>query len=1333
MPSQKNDKQSMGDLFMQQRRNRATSSAPSTNKLTLLSSGTSNTGDAATKTGKETRQVKSFADIQREQQHEKQKKQQQQQNSESNKDRTNSNTPKILKRPTQTNNSRNNPSRRASQDHTPTEQGVIHTLLEKFGFIHCADRPVELFFHYTSTNVNWDDLNIGDEVEFRVGNSSRRGSGEEDKLCALDVRVLPKNTIVWETEDVPDKRWRGVVDRLPGDRGREKIKGIIRLDEGEEEQGLEVTFASSDYLSKSSAWLGKADLVEFSMFTERRTGMKLARNIHLVRSERDRIREEREAKLLENATLERGVVVSDKGDFGFLRCVNRSEEVYYHVANLLVEGEEEGKRNVMKEGQEVEFHVVDESSLSNSGVGGEGGGKKKSSKSLSARKIKLLPKGTVKFERVLALGVTGVVVECPIEQGLEPFGSGGGRGDAMRGSPVMGRVRLEDPIEIKASDGEVVSEVILHPDLYPGGTFAMNRTGSEMGVWLRPGDILLFDVIQKLSDGSCKASPTKYTQTASLRPEGWTPDDSTKPAVRLVELALMGRTEGVVRSIRDDFAFIHCAERNVDAYMKLYEVFPNEMYTDLMLNSPELYFEKTDLTQKGGRIQLEVGMELSFDLSLQMLTNNSSGIAGRGGARNKQNVRVSAEKESLRARRALILPKGTIKEKISIAMGVRAVVTKDDPNQQFVGMLELEESIAFQTNRHRFPYITKLLDYISAGKYGEEVIFHDVLNEKDAQAVTLMVNASDELEWRYVPVDGESVEDSHHRKLCIFKRKKESCADRETPAVGNSVGDDSKMNEEQESSDLPHAEKAREAQGKETPSDSDKKKKAAREKVIKTVRYDKFSFPDLSICPLGVGDVITCDIFQSRNSGHIYVKNISVIDKKEGARHDSTENKIQANGNENACKKNLTGYVTEVVPSRQFGFITGLDENGSKTGDHVFFHFNVVNTGNDTPQDARVSSAKVNKAVKTDTIRKGDEVKFDAEPGKNGKLTATSISILRRGTLRLPSKVDTSTFCTGYILLEPSHTSLANTPSHIVLHSGPSVDGAGRWDNVGKEEKSTHSSGSNIKEEGVILLLTDPSHLFSPKPHSERKSSIDDLCNDTNHENGLSDEKAKSVSEDAAIFESAVFTHLRYKLSALAYRGPSNYNENRPDGPRRGDLVYFGKSKGNFAKDIRIERLDAATTVKGVLVDIKFDENTAVFISSDSDTKYSISLSEVVSCEKSLLREKQEVNGVLHNGKIFGVCRMKDIFLTSSLAKNSSGSNNGPKQRPKLNLTVKKELQGMGGQIMAQSKMAKGPDGTIGFVPGWTKRLSPNAKTFIPSTVQVSGFNSTHEEDKSGD
>lgn len=69
------------------------------------------------------------------------------------------------------------------------------------------------------------------------------------------------------------------------------------------------------------------------------------------------------------------------------------------------------------------------------------------------------------------------------------------------------------------------------------------------------------------------------------------------------------------------------------------------------------------------------------------------------------------------------------------------------------------------------------------------------------------------------------------------------------------------------------------------------------------------------------------------------------------------------------------------------------------------------------------------------------------------------------------------------------------------------------------------------------------------------------------------------------------------------------------------------------------------------------------------------------------------------------VCRTKDIHLSSSF-----GSSGGLNERPKLNLTVKKELQGMGGQIMAQSRMAKGPDGTNGFVLGWTTRVSNHAK-----------------------
>lgn len=711
---------------------------------------------------------------------------------------------------------------------------------------------------------------------------------------------------------------------------------------------------------------------------------------------------------------------------------------------------------------------------------------------------------------------------------------------------------------------------------------------------------MLFDVVHTIRDGKCKAVPTKYTQIPSLRTEGSNPDDSIKPAVRLVELALMGRSEGVVGSIRDDYAFIHCAERKVDAYMKLYEIFPNELYSDLMQNTPELDSNLDNETQERGRIRLEVGMEVSFDLSVQMISNH---MGGRGGGRN---MRSPPEKESLRARRVQILPKGSVKEKIPVATGVKASVLKEDKRQQFVGTLELEEPVIVPTSS-RYPYIAKLLDYVAAGRYGSEVVFNEVISEKDAQAVMTMVNARDDLELTYVPLDCEGTGDGAQRKICIAKREKVS-------ADASSEKDGEEESGEKSTPSVDKDVSIAESSVMETSSAAEKDKKNKGEKLIKNIR----SFPDTGTGPLGVGDVITCDLFLSRSSGQVYGENIEVIERKERPVAEEEQGGKESTGD----KKDMTGYVTEVVPARQFGFITGIDENGSKTGDHVFFHYKTVNSTDDIPQDA----SPTKKYIKTDIIRKGDEVKFDAEPGKNGKLTATSITILPRGTLKMPSKVDKSAACTGYVLLEPSHTSLANTPSHMVVHSGPSLDGVGRWDNVGKEPKSVNASGSNIKEEGVILLLSDPSHLFSQKPPSERKSSVDESDSEVKNQNESSKEPT---------CESAVGTHVRYKTSSLAYRFSTD-NPDRPEGPKRGDLVVFGKAKGaKLVKDIRIEKLEAATTNKGTLVDINLDDNMATFVSDDG-TNYSISLSEVVSCEKSLLKENQEVNGVLHDGKIFG-------------------------------------------------------------------------------------------------
>ncbi|EED90300.1 hypothetical protein THAPSDRAFT_263580, partial [Thalassiosira pseudonana CCMP1335] len=329
------------------------------------------------------------------------------------------------------------------------EQGVIHTLLDKFGFILCADRNLELFFHYSELrDGHSDELNIGDEVEFRVGAAESHGK--------------------------PPRA----------------VNGVLRLaPEEPQKEDLEILFTPADYNPNSGSGgssnrLGKGDVVEFTLVTERRTGKKYARNIQLIQSERERLRK----------------VVSVRGDFGFLRSANRVEEVYFHVSNIL-EGE-----TMLEEGTEVEFYVVNEGSQS------------------SGSDNRLLPEGTVKFEHVLAEGVAGVVLDCPIEQRVDPFGTGGGRSEKKSGkAAIVGTIRLQEPITDEHNGEEV----------------------------------------------------TEYQQRALK----WHLSDQTARQTTSQPLnSPFASAEGVIRSIRDNYGFIHCAERNVDAYFAMYEVFPNELH-----------------------------------------------------------------------------------------------------------------------------------------------------------------------------------------------------------------------------------------------------------------------------------------------------------------------------------------------------------------------------------------------------------------------------------------------------------------------------------------------------------------------------------------------------------------------------------------------------------------------------------------------------------------------------------------------------------------------------------------------------------------------------------
>ncbi|KAL7493312.1 hypothetical protein ACHAWT_002339 [Skeletonema menzelii] len=1381
---------SMGDRFMQKRRQAAAAAQSASTPLTSLSSAATNDSTAASGNARK----KSFLEIQQEQEQQMKLSQQrdrqqqrqtnylqQQQSSRSsssqaggnpsysnynnyvsqrNQQSSSSSSASYHRSPSSTsrslynpnNNNRNNNRRSSARSNLPIEQGVIHTLLDKFGFILCADRNTELFFHYSEyKSGHSDELQIGDEVEFRVT--------EDPKLAGLDVRLLTKGTIWWEREEVEGKVWDGVVEmccaREDGRRGGGGKKGgsggggggdgIIRLkkqddtDQGDnEEQQVDVYYTPSDYKptrkqsggqQQQHSRLERKDVIQFKLVTERRTGKKYARDITLVQSERERQRLEREAKILENAPLERGKVVSTKGDFGFLRSASRVEQVYYHVSHVeTADGDEDGNDHRMTslmEGQEVEFYVVNEQG---SGGGGGGRGSKKGSgggKSLSARKVKLLPEGTVKFEHDLAQGVTGYVMECPVEAPSADSFFGGpskksGGGSSNTAAATMGKIRLDTPII--DTEGNKVTEVVLHPDMYPSGTFALSRTSGEVGIWIRPGDTLLFDVIQTSADGVYRAVPTKHSQCLSLRTGEVTSDDtsSSKASVRLVKPSLCGRSEGVIRSIRDNYGFIHSAERNVDVYFPLFEVLPNEIHSDLVNNNPDIYNGSDPVQNKSGRVHVEVGMEVSFDLSIQMLKNSGVGGRGGGGRSRQSNFGAAQEKEGLRGRRVQILPKGTVQEKFLVASQVTASVTKDDPKQPFVGTIELEEALTIQSSSLRYPLVAKLLDDISAGNFGDEITFHDILSELDLKIVVAMVKSRGDLEWLYVPASGDIADDPHNRKLRIVRKVQSNDAVESSEKTGEEVAAvaevESANNTGRERGDSiveasnGAASADDTAKTASTEESSEKPNRRKKEKIVKTIRYDKHSFPDMSDGPLGVGDVVTCDIVLYRLTGAVIVENIAVVERKE-------KPAVVSDGEDgkSGTRTGLKGFVTEVVPSRQFGFITAVDEEGSKTGDHVFFHFKSVGSDDDAK-----------KAVRSDAIRKGDEVKFDAGPGKNGKICATNISILPRGTLKTTAKVDKATTCTGYILMEPSHTSLANTPSHIVYNNnGPTAEGgAGRWDNVKEARSGDKKSGSIVVEEGSILLLSDPSHVFTPKSSSNTaETDVEKEGEGSNVETKQDDGGQNESKEEAPTSSTAACVRIRYKTSSIAYRTASGGVN--MGAPKRGDLVSFGKTRGaNLVKDIRVEKAGAATSLGGTLEDINMDADTAIFVSSSNEQRYEIKLSEVISCDKSLLQDKEKVDGILHEGQIYGVCRTKDIHLASSFNRDRSGSSGGLKERPRLNLTVKKELKGMGGQIMAQSRMAKGPDGTNGFAKGWTTRLSAFVKEFVPSieSIEASGF-----------
>ncbi len=1143
-------------------------------------------------------------------------------------------------------------SRRTNVDISalPAEQGIICNLKDSFGFIHCADRPEEIFFHYSEvSDCHPDELQVDTEVEFRVGQSEK----DPSKRVAYAIRTLLAGTVVWEMEEEPDKLFVGLIDRSirndargvgggnrDAPRNQEGSIQVLLMDssaafpDDSAKKGPMVRFRQEDMATDSklrSTKLFRGDLVQFRIFVDRRTKQKYARQINLVQTEKERTREERERKLLESATEEEGMVISLNNGYGFLKTNMRRGHVYFHYSNLTLPEDQDDFE--LKKGQEMKFLVVTEN------VDGQS--------KCSARKLQCLPKGSVQFHTVIARGVKGIVTLCP-----QPPSAGSNPGYA---DDKDGSIRLIDPLIDKDADGKEITiiDVSFEFNDAPGGVYTFQQRGATTnGLWILNGDTLLFDVVKELADGSYQAAPTNHTIGVGGTVEGSTeesPSDSTA-SIRLAACSLVSRAEGTLHTLKlqGGYGFIHFAERPIDVHFHTYNLMPEELQSDL----------RKQLGYPGDEVMLEVGVGAQFDICAHG-TVHSGGRGGGDGGRRRGSPH---ERENVKAHRILILPQSAVMMDKILGKGLRGVVKTADAKQLYAGFVDLDDMIEPMTFEDRHPLVAKMIDEFlteSSKQHGRnQLVYRDVLSVKDDEIVVDMVKLKGNgvLNYNHIPVAGL---DPRSGRLCI-RRALESFDEPTT------TKEDDKRNT---------------------------KKRQVTGEPNTNIRFDKSSLVEelKEDLPPSAGDIITCDVVQSRRTGKVTIENLKIMER-------SKENSTLAAMNSSSLNDNSgVGVVQNVVPKSNFGFISVLDENAARQ-ELLFFNLSVE------------------KDAKKLQFRKGDEVRFriGIDP-KTGKRMAKNVEIVAKGTI--PSKPSQNA-CLGIILMEPTNTVLGDTPLRKA-NSGDS-SGGGRWSNV--KDDSHHSQG-DTHAKGVILLLEDKTGMFRKKRDlkaRKRSGSVDstESCDnksldETSTDNDSTDDDRSVDSEDNSDGDECAgpLNHLPYRNGAVAIFGAgAGGGMGTTSNPRRGDIVTFAKArKGMKVRDIRIETRNAAKLIRGHLekiqvqrsADSKENIGTAKFIAAtEAQESYDVDLRELVSCDAMHLKDKQQVEGILHDGAIYGICRTSDLYLESKLGKSH-------KERPKLNLAVKKDR---GGKIIAQSHMAKGPDGTTGFVLGWTPRTSPYSK-----------------------
>lgn len=283
----------------------------------------------------------------------------------------------------------------------PELYGVVVSLKESFGFVQPLMTDENIYFSIRDAP---DDVKVGQEMSFVVKYSPRGALAADIKFVNNDKKQKKEaffGTVIRGAEPIERRGAFGLIEITPAS-------------DATTSSPVKVPFLHEDICGHGRRLSGggapsriiAGDSVKVNVFSIPGTSYIRASDVQLVQSKKDKLLAEQLSSLLEKgATSEQGHIESVRGDFGFIRGADRSEEdIYFRLEDVV----DKDKISQLREGTDVEFLVLNETIS----------GKLRP----RAMNVKILPPGSVLLETTLIEAALGVVIDEPRQHPQEQPG-----------------------------------------------------------------------------------------------------------------------------------------------------------------------------------------------------------------------------------------------------------------------------------------------------------------------------------------------------------------------------------------------------------------------------------------------------------------------------------------------------------------------------------------------------------------------------------------------------------------------------------------------------------------------------------------------------------------------------------------------------------------------------------------------------------------------------------------------------------------------------------------------------------------------------------------------